>query len=207
MTTWSTSSHLRKKKELEYFKSKKSLPTHTRLQHLAKVFCALHQYYRFSLVDKSLKIKEISSDSDFTLSTIIFLTESETWYVLESGTDDQGCGRSLQFPCNTILHLLQQVNRTHLPPSRELQVVTDKSLTINQDIAVSTIYSLCFTLGGCVCILIRANLLCSKMTYVLKIFNGYGSLVRVLSFRTLRFKSAESMRTRNSQDGFTLTYQ
>ena len=43
----------------------------------------------------------------------------------------------------------------------------------------------------------------SNIVCFFSICNGYGSLVHVLSFRTLRFDSGESMHTRNSQDGFT----
>ena len=58
----------------------------------------------------------------------------DTWYVMDGGRDDQGCGRSLQFPCNTLLYLLHQI-----PPDEELHIVTDKSLVIDQQTAVSTI--------------------------------------------------------------------
>ena len=66
----------------------------------------------------------------------------ETWYVLESGSDRDGCGRSVKFPCQTLLYLLQQVNRTHFPPSTEINISTDKSLTIDQQIAVSCFHFL-----------------------------------------------------------------
>ena len=61
----------------------------------------------------------------------------ETWYVMERGADRDGCGRSVEFPCETLLYLLQQVNRTHRPPSTEIHISTDKSLIIDQQIAVS----------------------------------------------------------------------
>ena len=57
----------------------------------------------------------------------------DTWYVMKKGLDHEGCGRPLQFPCNTLLYLLQQIS-----PDQELHVVTDKSLQINQQAAVST---------------------------------------------------------------------
>ena len=57
----------------------------------------------------------------------------DPWYVMEKGRDKDGCGRSLQFPCNTLLYLLQQI-----PPGKELRILTDKSLTIDQEAAVST---------------------------------------------------------------------
>ena len=63
----------------------------------------------------------------------------DTWYVMDRGRDKDGCGRSPDSPCETLLYLLQQVNRTHLPPDKELQIVTDKSLVIDQQTAVSTI--------------------------------------------------------------------
>ena len=66
----------------------------------------------------------------------------DTWYVMDGGRDNQGCGRSLQFPCNTLLYLLQQVNQTHLPPEEDLQIITDKSLTVDQQTAVSKAFIL-----------------------------------------------------------------
>ena len=62
----------------------------------------------------------------------------DTWYVLERGRDKDGCGRTPGSACLTLPYLLQQVNRTHLPPSTELRIATDKSLTIDQQAAVST---------------------------------------------------------------------
>ena len=46
----------------------------------------------------------------------------DTWYVLKSGRDKDGCGRTPSSACSTLLYLLQQVNRTHLPPSMATQV-------------------------------------------------------------------------------------
>ena len=58
---------------------------------------------------------------------------------MDTGKDKDGCGRSPDSPCKTLLYLLQQVNRTHLPPDKELRIITDKSLRIDQQTAVSTI--------------------------------------------------------------------
>ena len=54
------------------------------------------------------------------------------------GSDKDGCGRTPGSACSTLLYLLQQVNRTHLPPSTGIRIATDKSLTIDQQAAVST---------------------------------------------------------------------
>ena len=64
----------------------------------------------------------------------------DTWYVMGRGRDKSGCGRSTDSPCETLLYLLQQVNRTHFPPDKELHVVTDKSLIIDKQAAVSTLF-------------------------------------------------------------------
>ena len=66
------------------------------------------------------------------------LFSPDTWYVLTSGSDKEGCGRTPGSACSTLLYLLQQVNRTHLSPSTGIQISTDKSLTIDQQAAVST---------------------------------------------------------------------
>ena len=76
------------------------------------------------------------SKSDFLFFLSWPLTE--TWYVMENGRDQKGCGNSTENPCKTLLYLLQQVNWTHLPPDKELHISTDKSLTIDQQTAVST---------------------------------------------------------------------
>ena len=60
------------------------------------------------------------------------LFSPDTWYVLTSGSDKEGCGRAPGSACSTLLYLLQQVNRTHLPPSTGIRISTDKSLTIDQ---------------------------------------------------------------------------
>ena len=62
----------------------------------------------------------------------------DTWYVLKRGRDKDGCGRTPGSACLTLPYLLQQENRTHLPPSTELRIATDKSLAIDQQAAVST---------------------------------------------------------------------
>ena len=62
----------------------------------------------------------------------------DTWYVLKSGRDKDGCGRTPGSACSTLLYLLQQVNRTHLPPSTGIKISTDKCLNIDQQTAVST---------------------------------------------------------------------
>ena len=46
----------------------------------------------------------------------------DTWYVLKSGSDIGGCGRTPDSACSTLPYLLQQVNRTHLPPFMATQV-------------------------------------------------------------------------------------
>ena len=63
----------------------------------------------------------------------------EACYVLESGSNREGCGRTPETACITLLYLLQQVNRTHLPPSTAIRIATDKCLNIDQQAAVSTI--------------------------------------------------------------------
>ena len=82
----------------------------------------------------------------YPCSTCPFLTlnfyiysHPDTWYVMEKGLDYEGCGKSPDSPCESLLYLLQQVNRTHLSPHKELRIVTDKSLTIDKQAAVSTI--------------------------------------------------------------------
>ena len=54
------------------------------------------------------------SCSTSLLLTLMFdiYSHLDIWYVMDRGRDKDGCGRSLQFPCNTLLYLLQ-----HLPPS------------------------------------------------------------------------------------------
>ena len=84
------------------------------------------------LKKKCFRLRE--SYSNVSNYTILF--SPDMWYVLMSGSDREGCGRSVEFPCETLLYLLQQVNWTHEPP--ELHIVTDKSLTIDQQTAVST---------------------------------------------------------------------
>ena len=73
----------------------------------------------------------------------------DTWYVLKRGRDKDGCGRTPGSPCLSLPYLLQQENRTHLPPSTELRIATDKSLTIDQQAAVST--NLFFCLWNQIC--------------------------------------------------------
>ena len=84
------------------------------------------------------------SCSTSPLRTLMFdiYSHIDIWYVMDRGKDKDGCGRSLQFPCNTLLYLLQQVNRTHLPPDKELGIITDKSLTVDQQAAVSAVFVL-----------------------------------------------------------------
>ena len=65
----------------------------------------------------------------------------DTWYVLKRGRDKDGCGRTPGSACSTLLYLLQQVNRTHPPPSTGIRISTDKCITIDQQAAVSTISS------------------------------------------------------------------
>ena len=79
----------------------------------------------------------------FTLFSIYILPDA--WYVMTGGSDTEGCGRA-ERPCQTLRFLLLQVNRTHLPPDKELRIVTDKSLRIDQRTAVSTIWFLCINL-------------------------------------------------------------
>ena len=83
------------------------------------------------------------SCSTSLLLTLMFdiYSHLETWYVLNRGRDKDGCGRSPDSPCATLRYLLQQVNRTH---DKELHIVTDKSLVIDQQAAVSTITFICF---------------------------------------------------------------
>ena len=64
--------------------------------------------------------------------------------MLQSGWNLDGCGRTMESACKTILYLLQQVNRTHLPPSTGIRISTDKSLKIDQQTAVSTDLFLCY---------------------------------------------------------------
>ena len=71
---------------------------------------------------------------------------------MNRGKDKYGCGRSPDSPCKTLLYLLQQVNRTHLPPDKELHIVTDKSLRLDQQTAVSTDFIYCSSdkkIGNC----------------------------------------------------------
>ena len=64
------------------------------------------------------QIQEIFNFNNFNISYFL----PDTWYVLESGSDIGGCGRTPDSACSTLLYLLQQVNRTHLPPSMATQV-------------------------------------------------------------------------------------
>ena len=82
------------------------------------------------------------SCSPSLLLTLMFdiYSHLDIWYVMDRGRDKDGCGRSPESPCNTLLYLLQQVNRTHLPPDNELWIITDKSLVIKQETAVSTVF-------------------------------------------------------------------
>ena len=59
----------------------------------------------------------------------------EIRYVMKSGLDREGCGKSPEFPCGSLLYALQQVNRTS---TTEIHIVTDKSLSVGQQEAVST---------------------------------------------------------------------
>ena len=52
--------------------------------------------------------------------------------MLKSGSDKDGCG-TLEQPCRTLLYVLQEVQ-----PSAGIRIITDQSLTINQQAAVST---------------------------------------------------------------------
>ena len=107
-----------------------------------------------------------------------------------------------------------RVNRIHLPPDKELHIVTDKSLRIDQQNAVSTIHYLHLTM--CVCIMIRVGVLDKKKDYYCKlqlIFVLSSALFSdrrfetvmtslsayVFKHKTLRFKSGESMHSKNSQ--------
>ena len=76
------------------------------------------------------------------LLTLMFdiYSHLDTCYVMQKGLDHEGCGNSTENACQTLLYLVQQVNRTHLPLSRGLHISTDKSLRIDQRTAVSTIY-------------------------------------------------------------------
>ena len=80
------------------------------------------------------------SCSTSLLLTLMFdiYSHLDTWYVIKKGLDHEGCGRSPDSPCSTLLYLLQQVNWTRLPPDKELHNITDKSLQIDQRAAVST---------------------------------------------------------------------
>ena len=62
--------------------------------------------------------KEIFNVNNFNISYFSL----ETWYVLKSGRDKDGCGRTPGSACSTLLYLLQQVNRTRLPPSMATHV-------------------------------------------------------------------------------------
>ena len=83
---------------------------------------------------------------------IVYLFPPDTWYVMKTGSDKDGCGRTPGSACSTLLYLLQQVNRTHLPPSTAIKISTEKCLNIDQQAAVSTIicpafYKILFELG------------------------------------------------------------
>ena len=82
------------------------------------------------------------SCSTSLLLTLMFdiYSHLDTWYVMDRGRDKDGCGRSPDSSCETLLYLLQQANRTHLPPDKELRIVTDKSLTMDERTAVSYYY-------------------------------------------------------------------
>ena len=67
----------------------------------------------------------------------------DTWYVMDRGRDKDVCGKSPDSPCETLLYLLQQVNRAHLPPNKELRIITDKSLRVDQQTAVSSVFIYC----------------------------------------------------------------
>ena len=56
---------------------------------------------------------------------------------MENGTDTEGCGRSAEFACSTLLYLLQQ---QQVPPSEEIRILTDKSFQVDQQTAVSTFH-------------------------------------------------------------------
>ena len=70
----------------------------------------------------------------------LYLFSPDTWYVMMSGSDKDGCGRTPGSACLTLLYLLQQENRTHLPPSTGIRIATDKSVTVDQQAAVSAFY-------------------------------------------------------------------
>ena len=48
--------------------------------------------------------------------------------MLKSGSDIGGCGRTPDSACSTLLYLLHQVNRTHLPPSTATQVPPSREM-------------------------------------------------------------------------------
>ena len=52
----------------------------------------------------------------------------DTWYVLKRGSDIGGCGRTPDSACSTLPYLLQQVNRTHLPPPMATHVSPSKEI-------------------------------------------------------------------------------
>ena len=75
-----------------------------------------------NLYEQICQIQEIFNFNNFNISYFL----PDTWYVLESGSDIGGCGRTPDSACSTLLYLLQQVNRTHLPPSMTTQVPPSK---------------------------------------------------------------------------------
>ena len=70
-------------------------------------------------------------------------------------------------------------------------------------IAIPRVSDIFFTFQGLSCTTELYQPQCQPAPHWPPKCNGYGSLVHVLNFRTLRFDSGESMHTRNSQDGFT----
>ena len=80
------------------------------------------------------QIQEIFNVNNFNISYFSL----DTWYVLEEGWDKDGCGRTPGSACSTLLYLLQQVNRTHLPPSMATQVPPSKEMDPDNRTQVSS---------------------------------------------------------------------
>ena len=102
---------------------------------------------------------------------------------MKTGSDKDGCGRTPGSACSTLLYLLQQVNRTHHPPSTELRIATDKSLTIDQQAAVSTILFYCLSnqnsLAGDLDQIVVVSLLANIDNMVSKFVQLYQALLEV----------------------------
>ena len=62
--------------------------------------------------------------------------------MMENGSDAEGCGQYLDVACSSLSYLLDQIKKSESPPEgTEAVIVTDKSLNIDQQAAVSNMFT------------------------------------------------------------------